>query len=130
MSNAAQVDLSVDQGADFAIQIHWTDAGNNPFTILPPMRMEIKANTGQVLHTLTTGVYDESGLDESNLLYNSESGLLQIRLTSEQTANFPSGSHRYDLFVTYQDDAVSGSTKLVRLIQGQVHVHGRVTTGV
>lgn len=127
MSEAASLDISVDQGTDFGIQIYWTDGANTPFTVMAPMRMDIKSETGQVIHSLMTGVADD---EATPILYNSESGVIQLEIPADVTDSFASGSYDYDLFVTYQDSAVTNSTRLTRLLRGRVHVYRRVTQDV
>jgi len=127
MSEAASLDISIDQGTDFGIQVYWTDGANTPFTVLSPMRMDIKSDTGQVIHTLMTGVNEE---DASTILYNSESGVIQLQMSAAVTDTFPAGTYDYDLFVTYQDSKVTNTTRLTRLLRGKVHVYRRVTENV
>lgn len=126
MSESVSVNLSIDQGADYGLQIYWTDAGNNPFTVLHPMRMDIKSSTGVVVHSLTTETQDDT---QPDILYNSDSGLIQLTIPASATSNFPAGQYAYDLFVSYSDEA-NGLARLVKLIQGIVYVYGRVTTDV
>lgn len=122
---AELVDLIIDRGEDWSVQLYWTDYGSNPFTVLSPIRMEIRANTGQVLATLTPKVNDD---DYPYIIYNSESGLIQLQIPSEETDAMPPGIHRYDLFVTYDDQGYEPEgTKLTRLIYGSVTVRERVT---
>lgn len=129
MSTAALVDLVMDQGADFGVQIYWTDAESNPFVVLSPMRMEIKAPTGTIIYTLQTD--DEAPLDATKtILYNSDSGLIQLAIPAADTDLFPAGIYAYDLFVTYQDNVVTNATRLRRLIGGNVIVNGRTTHNV
>lgn len=123
MSESAYVDLAIDQGADYSLQIYWTDAGNNPFTVLHPMRMDIRSKQGAVIHSLTTA---NSGDDEPDISYNGDSGLIQLTVRAQDTATFPPGIYDYDLFVSHQDDSV-GEVRLKRLIHGNVMVYGRVT---
>lgn len=123
MSESPVVPLAIDQGADFSLQIYWTDPGNNPFVVLDPMRMDIKAQTGQVVHSLTTSV---EGDGQPGILYNSDSGLIQLTIPAEDTALFPAGEYAYDLFITYSDTAL-GVARLKRLMRGTVYVYGRVT---
>lgn len=129
MSTAGIVDLELDQGADFGIQIFWTDGGNNPFTVLSPMRMDIKSDLGQIIHTLET---DDNAADDVlvPILYNSDSGLVQLNIDAASTALFPEGNYAYDLFVTYQDNIITKATRLRRLIAGRITVNGRVTQSV
>lgn len=123
MSEAAHWDISIDQGADFSVQLYWTDGASNPFTVLHPMRMDIRAETGQVLYTLTSGTEDE---DNPDIRYNSDSGLIQLSIPAFATNMFPTGSYSYDLFVTYADPRTS-KTYRKRLIYGSVYVYGKVT---
>lgn len=126
MSTAANVDLSLDQGSDFGVQIYWVDGDRTPFTVLSPMRMEIRSELGQVMFTLQT---DDDQLDptQQTILYNSESGLIQLNIPSTATQNFPPGIYNYDLWVTYQDNVVTNATRLRPLIRGTIYVNGRVT---
>jgi hypothetical protein len=126
MSQAVNVDLDIDQGADFGVQVYWTDAGGNAFTVLPPMRMDLKAITGQIVHSLLV----EAGAVTSGISYNSRSGLIQLTIDAAVTNTFPAGQYSYDLFITYQDNKVTKSTRLHRLLYGNVNVFGRVTQNV
>lgn len=127
MSTSADVDLALDQGADFGIQIYWVDAQQQPFTVLSPMRMDIKNEVGNVVQSLMT---DDDDPNNTTILYNSESGLIQLMLSAAQTAAIVPGLYNYDLFVTYMDNAVTSATRLKKLISGTILVNGRVTTVV
>jgi hypothetical protein len=129
MSTAAQVDLTLDQGSDFGVQIYWVDGDRNPFTVLSPMRMEIKSDLGQVMYTLESDD-DQPDPTLQTILYNSESGLIQLQIPASATAAFPPGLYSYDLWVTYQDNAVTNATRLRPLIRGNIYVNGRVTSVV
>lgn len=129
MSTAGQVDLEIDQGADFAVQLYWTDSQSNPFTVLSPMRMDVRSGVGAVIFTLQTDDSTPDGTDQS-ISYNSTSGLIQLSLPASVTGTLPEGSFEYDLFVTYQDNEVTRATRLRKLIQGNVYINGRVTRNV
>lgn len=129
MSTAGIVDLMLDQGADFGIQIYWTDAERSPFTVLSPMRMDIKSETGVVVFSLVTN--DDGDEDVlQTIIYNSESGLIQLNIPAAETARFSPGMYYYDLWVTYQDNTVTNATRLRKLVAGKILVNGRVTTVV
>lgn len=127
MTLSNQVDLVVAQGEDFGVQISWTDAANNPFKVFAPMRMEILHPTGSVAHTLQTSEVED---EPSTILYNSDSGLIQLLISSEDTAKLQSGTYQYDLFVSYQDNRVTGTVRRKRLLRGRVIVEGRITKNV
>lgn len=129
MSTAGRVDLEIDQGADFGLQIFWVDGEQTPFYVLSPMRMEIRNDTGQVAYTLQTD--DEAPVDTvRTIIYNSDSGLIQLYIPATETANMRPGTYFYDLFVTYRDNEITEETRLKRLIAGTIGVNGRVTRNV
>ncbi len=128
---AGRVDLMIDQGADFVVQIYWTDGSNSPFTVLAPMRMDIKNGTGQIVATLQT---DDAAPEDSakTIIYNSDSGLIQLQLGKEKTGQMGAGRYVYDLFVNYHTGNTSETepVRLTRLIEGVITVNGRVTKNV
>lgn len=120
------IDLEIVRGADYAVQMYWTSPDQQPFTVLSPMRMEIKDSVGNVLHTLAT---NEDGLG-GGITYNSSTGLIQLEISAVDTKTFVPGQYEYDLFVTYQDNAVTNATRIARLIRGNVFVERNVTDNV
>lgn len=133
MSASANVDLSMDQGADFAVQIYWTSGENLPYQVQSPMRMEIRNDVGGVVATLQTNETSEdleNQPDNQSIMYNSDSGLIQLYLTAEQTDLIPAGTHTYDLFVSYLDSNITQRVRKQRLLYGKVMVDGRITKNV
>lgn len=128
MSTSAVIDLEIDQGADFGVQIYWTSMDQTPFTVLAPMRMEIRDDVGNTLYTLATT--DGAASGTQTILYNSSTGLIQLMIPAADTSNFPAGRYNYDLFVTYQDNEVTNATRLQRLQRGSVYVNKRITRTV
>lgn len=128
MSTSAIIDLEIDQGADFGVQIYWTSMDQTPFTVLAPMRMEIRDDVGNTLYTLATT--DGAASGTQTILYNSSTGLIQLIIPAADTSTFPAGRYNYDLFVTYQDNAVTNATRLQRLQRGSVYVNKRITRTV
>lgn len=126
MSIAVRVDLVIDRGADWAAQIYWTDYTSAPFTVVAPMRMEIRNAAGALIVDLMTNTLEAEDVYPS-INYNSETGLIQLHLTAAQTASIPEGQYRHDLFVSYDDTAMGGVIRVAKLIYGDVHVRGRVT---
>ena len=133
MSVAANVDLSLDQGADFAVQIYWTSGENKAFKVQGPMRMEIRNQVGNVVHTLQTNETsedEESNPDNQSIMYNSESGLIQLFIDSASSDLIPPGANTYDLFVSYLDSDVTQKVRKIRLLYGKVLVSARITQNV
>ena len=128
MATSALVDLDIDQGADFGIQFYWTTMDQEPFTVLAPMRMEIRDDVGSTLYTLATS--DGAAAGTQTILYNSDTGLIQLMIPASATSAFPPGRYHYDLFVTYQDNDITNATRLHKLVRGSVYVDGRYTKNV
>jgi hypothetical protein len=132
MSTAAQLDLVVDQGADWATQIYWTTGENIAYTVLAPMRMEVRDDYGGVpvvLYTNDTSEDETADPDNQSILFNSESGLIQLQMRAAQTNLLGPGHYSYDLFVSYKD-LTTGFVRLRRLLAGSVIVNRRVTQNV
>lgn len=133
MSVAANVDLSMDQGADFACQLYWTSGENQPYKVQGPMRMEIRNSVGNVVCTLQTNETSEdedSQPDNQSIAYNSDSGLIQLYIDAAQSDLIAGGSYDYDLFVSYLDSNITQRIRKQRLLYGKVHVNGRITKNV
>lgn len=127
MSVASNVDFIIDKGTDWFVEMYWTDYANQPYTVLAPMRMEIRANTGQVVAELFSHGPETPEGEDVTILHNSESGLIQLQLSAAATDKIGAGIYDYDLFVTYSDKTSENSTRLGKLVYGKVHVRGRVT---
>lgn len=125
MATAAQVDLEIDQGADFGAQVYWTDGDSNPFTVLAPMTMDIRSLAGNKVYSLSVS-------DQVNhtIIYNSTAGLIQLYIPAADTAKFAAGSYVYDLWVTYVDNNQTSTNRLHKLLTGNIFVNGRVTQSV
>jgi len=133
MSTAARIDLEMDQGADFAIQMYWTTTENEPYSLQSPMRMEIRNSVGGVVATLQTDDTGGDGIEDDedkSIIYDSDSGLIQLQLTADETNAMGPGLFDYDLFVSYLDAAVTGRVRTKRLIAGKVKVNARITSNV
>jgi hypothetical protein len=95
--------------------------------------MEIRNSVGGVVATLQTDQFSDDGIvpgDDKNIMFNIESGLIQLQLSADDTDAMGPGKFEYDLFVSYLDSAVTGRVRTKRLISGQVLVNGRVTQNV
>ena len=118
MSTAAEVDLSIDKGADFAVQAYWLDPVLTPYTVLTPMKMTIKDAAGTTLFTVTDTT-------PAGIVFSGSNGLIQIYIGAADTATFAAGVYFYDLFVTYRQDP--STTRKRKLLKGRVFVNERVT---
>lgn len=131
--SAAKVDFDIYEGEDWAVQLWWTNGDNVPYFVAPPIRMEIRNSVGGVVITLQsneTSTDFDSDPDNQSILYNSESGLIQLHIKSEDTDKLgASGAYLYDLFTHYRDP-VTGKVRKRPLITGKVNVTRRVTQNV
>ena len=67
------------------------------------------------MYTLATG--DGISTAAQTILYNSDTGLIQLMIPAEDTSGFPSGVYQYDLFITYMDNMETNATRLHRLVR-------------
>lgn len=117
MSTAADVNLALDQNADFGVQIYWLDPALTPYQLLSPMKMEIRTmDLATVVHTLTDG---------DGITFSEGGGLIQLVIPKATTNTMAPGSYMYDLFVTYQENPTTTRTR--RLIKGVLTVSQKVT---
>ena len=130
MTNAGVVDLVIDQGADWAVQLYWTDQYSVPFQIAPPIRMQVRDDLGQIVLERKFDPDLAGGLEQS-ILYNASTGLIQVQVTSAESKNLKVGFYSYDLFASYLDAATQTPTqRSAKLITGKFIIEGRVTRDV
>lgn len=137
MSDAAYADISIDQGADFAMQIYWADSAGEPYQVIHPIRMQARSLTGQVVLDLQSVGDDEPEGTVPEITYSTASGIIQLALPAERTAELTPGKYAYDMFVTYSASVydLNNGTELqterrFRLVYGSLYVEGRVTKDV
>lgn len=137
MTGYAEMEIS--QGEDWGLQIIWTDLINDAYQVCHPMRLQARAASGQV-------VIDISSVDQESeqspgttprMVYSTEGGVIQVIIPSSITSQLPVGELYYDLFTSYKSTSYDFVTneetptvRLAKLIQGKVHVMGRVTKNV
>lgn|SRR5678815_842190 len=124
---AAYVPLEIDQGEDFTAQLVYTDDFDEPYHVVSPCRMDIKAKTGAVQLSLETpdsplpdGVIPEIALSD-------EIGMVQLHIEDSVTEALIPGVYQYDLFVTVDDGNEYAGAQIQRLVYGDVTVNKRVT---
>lgn len=127
---AETVPMYIDQGEDWTTQIIFTDPTGEPYQVIHPCRMEIKAKTGETLVTLDTVHPDDfiEGGPPPEIALSEEIGLIQIHIPREQTKTFPPDVYRYDLFVSTTDGGEYADEQVTRLLKGSVTVDKSVTT--
>jgi hypothetical protein len=139
VTEAAYADISIDQGADFTMQVIWTDPANEPYEVIHPIRLQARAATGQVMLDLTSyadGAEIPEGV-QPTITYNSDSGVIQLQVPYSLTSTIPHGELYYDLFTTYRApvyDLTSGvessTERRAKILTGKITVEGRVTKDV
>lgn len=130
MSGSAQCDFVIDQGADFFVELYWTDYNNVAIPVVSPMRMEIRAKNGQMAAELVYDTEVPEGQTQPSITFNSESGLIQLQIKSDKTDSMSPGTYAYDLFVTYADAQNNSTLRRHKLLYGSVEVRGKVTQNV
>lgn len=124
--SAGIVDLEVDQGEDWGVQIFWTDAYNNAQPVNSPMQMDIKNDAGQVIYSLVTT--DTAPYPPvQTITYSADTGFIQLQIPKEDTVQFVPGVYSYDLFISVPDPDSDIPLKQTRLIAGSIYVSAKVT---
>lgn len=127
MTNAGIVDLTIDQGTDWAVQIYWTDQYSVPFRVSPPIRMQVRDDLNQIVLERKFDP-DLAGGMAQGILYNSATGLIQIMVTAAESENLKIGIYHYDLFASYLDvSALTAVERRAKLVTGRFIIEGRVT---
>lgn len=113
---AARQDFDIDQGADWAVTIAWTDSEGEPvdldgYTARLHMR---PGKRGEAVAELDNG-------EGQGITLGPEPGSITLALSAAETAELPPALLDYDLVMTSPEGAVK------RLIQGVVNVSEGVT---
>ena len=126
---AGRVDFVMDQGEDWTCQLVWNDFFDNPITVIDPMRMDIKAPSGSVVHSLiyVTGLPPD---EIPPITYNSEAGLIQLHIPSTASDDIPGGIYNYDLWVNVDDGDVFTGNQKTPILRGLFEVRQRITLGI
>lgn len=126
--DTATVDLSMNQGEDWAVQMIFTDENDRALNVVHPARMDCKDTTGTVQFSLLSTDTPAASLDDiPGLTLSSSIGLVQLYLSSDRTDTLEDGTFIYDLFANVDDGDVYAGTQVVRLAQGRVVIHKRIT---
>lgn len=123
---AGHVDLIIDQGEDWTVQIYWTDFYDDPQQLTHPLRMQIKSPLGQVVADLNSTLEVPEN-EFQPISYSTDTGWIQLHLADTETKTIPPGDYLYDLFVSVADGKVYPGKQQVRLIAGKVFVQKKVT---
>jgi hypothetical protein len=116
---AGVCDFIIEQGADWAVQVFWTnEQTNSPIPAAGPMEMDIVSDkTGQRLIRLDDG--GNGGIENGGAPY----GIIQMSIDDAMTQQFAAGAYHYDLFVY----SAGPPLQRIRLLTGRVTVVAEVT---
>ena len=111
-------DLTIDQGADVAIQLELLEEDGSiknlvGFSAAAKMKRSYNADSDNTL-AFTASITE----------LNAPLGILVLELTNTQTNTLKSGRWVYDVEISYQD---SGSTIVERILEGNIEVTPSVT---
>ena len=135
MTESVRWDIVIDRATDFAMQIHWTNEDNEPYSVSAPIRMQVKSDAGVTAIDFVTDP-EMSSLGGASITYNTDLGIIQLAADSSST-DVPEGTYFYDMYATYFDEQLDTSTgftyevpRHVKLIEGKFVVKGRITKDV
>jgi hypothetical protein len=115
---AGLYNVTIDQGADWFLDVTYEDPSGTPINLqgfTAALQLRSLPNSPSAALTLTT--------QNGGITITSNSGLVSIHATSEQTGAIDEGDYVYDLDIT----SPAPATVVTRLIQGQAVVSAQVT---
>jgi hypothetical protein len=124
---AAEVNLEIDQGEDWACQIVWTDSLDAPQLITDPARLDAKDKTGATVLSLQTPASPPPDGTIPEIAISNEMGLIQLYVDKATTGAMVPGQYLYDLFVTANDGDAYAGNQTHRLMAGTLTVNKRTT---
>jgi hypothetical protein len=120
------VDLVVDKGEDYAIQVYWTDQYDEPLSVTNPMKMMVAYPGGL---TYISDSDTPSGGQLQYITFNESTGFIQLSLPDSHTNTLIPGIYQYDLWAHVSDpDDTINTTKRTKLFGGSFVVNLAVTT--
>lgn len=125
--DTAPIDIFINQGEDFAVQLIFTDEQDNPLNLANPFRMDVKDTTGQIQISLSSSDTPPDFGEIPEIAVSSAIGLVQLSLTSAVTNELASGQYVYDLFGHVDDGDEYAGDQVVRFAKGTVTVEKRIT---
>lgn len=124
----APINLDINRGEDWTVQLIFTDDQDNPMNLAKPFRMDIKDQAGVIVCALTsTDDPPDFQTTIPEIEISSAVGLVQLHLTSAVTDALPNGSFVYDLFGHVDDGDVYAGDQVVRFCKGRVTIDKRIT---
>lgn len=110
---AANYTLSIEQGVDFELPLVFSN-GTVPMVLTGhTFRMQIRDYEGNIIYDATT--------ENGKLLLNVSNSTLTITISNTDSSSFNFDFAKYDL------EMVSPTSKVVRIIQGEVNLSKEVT---
>lgn len=113
---SGSVDLVIETGSDWGIQISWVDQNGNPYSFSDPVmniRQALTPTSRLIAKLDTSGMFD-------GLLTIMSPGVLRATITADRTNTLPPGYGFWDLYCN-----LNGSR--VRLLYGTIAIAAHVT---
>lgn len=121
MASLNYEDITINQGADVAIELHLTHDSGSAYDL-----------TGRTVNARMKRNYEDSAGDPSTVDFNTliisppEDGILSLSLTNTQTDALKTrGRYVYDVELSYVDS--DSNTIIQRVLEGQIEVSPSVT---
>jgi hypothetical protein len=128
MADDVRVDLQIDKGESWSVQLYWTDQYDEALSVTNPMRMMVKSGV-TLINTYISVSDAPTGGQLQYISFNTETGFIQISLPSSHTNTLTPGIYQYDLFAEIEDpDDLANPTKRTKVIGGEFIVAASTTT--
>lgn len=125
---AGRIDLVIERGEDWSVQIQSLDDHDRAKPLVEPARMDIRDSMGGVIHSLVSDASPDQPLDVIPALsISGDTGLIQLHIPRSITIGFIPGSYKYDLFITVSDDGLYAGLQVSKELEGNVVIKSSET---
>lgn len=124
----SRVDMIVNRGEDWSVQLILTDQFDEPLKLATPFRMDVKDAAGQPVISLTSSDQAPDFQTEiPEITVSEDVGVIQLHIDDSVTRNLNIGQHSYDLFGHVTDDDIYAGDQVVKFCEGRFVVNKSIT---
>jgi len=128
MSQRDQLEVEMDQGEDFLVQMYWTDSDGKAVRVTTPARAEVRDTTGALVMQFASE-NSAATATKAAVTLSATSGLIQLSAPKALTRALASGRYAIDIWsnVTVDDATFTGSKEELKVCTGWLLAYPRTT---
>lgn len=128
MSQRDQLEVEMDQGEDFAVQMYWTDSDGKAIRVVTPARAEVRDTTGALVMQFASENAGNTAT-KAAVTVSVNSGMIQLSAPKVLTRALAAGRYAIDVWcnVTTDDATFTGSKEELKVCTGWLLTYPRTT---